>query len=60
MWPVIQQVQELPLKTMTLQIESAKVYTSQGVPITVTGIAQVKIQGAFYIYQTQEIHIDLI
>lgn len=45
---------------MTLQIESAKVYTSQGVPITVTGIAQVKIQGAFYIYQTQEIHIDLI
>ncbi|OXA62471.1 flotillin-1 [Folsomia candida] len=44
-WPVIQQVQELPLKTMTLQIESAKVYTSQGVPITVTGIAQVKIQG---------------
>jgi len=44
-WPIIQQVQELPLKTMTLQIESAKVYTSQGVPITVTGIAQVKIQG---------------
>lgn len=30
---------------MTLQIESPKVYTSQGVPITVTGIAQVKIQG---------------
>jgi flotillin len=30
---------------MTLQVESAKVYTSQGVPVTVTGIAQVKIQG---------------
>ena len=30
---------------MTLQVESQKVYTSQGVPITVTGIAQVKIQG---------------
>jgi len=35
----------LPLKTMTLQVESAKVYTNQGVPISVTGIAQVKIQG---------------
>lgn len=44
-WPIIQQVQELPLKTMTLQVESAKVYTAQGVPVTVTGIAQVKIQG---------------
>ena len=30
---------------MTLQVESPRVYTSQGVPITVTGIAQVKIQG---------------
>lgn len=30
---------------MTLQVESPKVYTNQGVPISVTGIAQVKIQG---------------
>lgn len=30
---------------MTLQVESPCVYTSQGVPISVTGIAQVKIQG---------------
>ena len=30
---------------MTLQVESPTVYTSQGVPISVTGIAQVKIQG---------------
>merc|ERR1712212_884570 len=30
---------------MTLQVESSRVYTSQGVPISVTGIAQVKIQG---------------
>ncbi|CAL8089306.1 unnamed protein product [Orchesella dallaii] len=44
-WPFVQQVQELPLKTMTLQVESPKVYTNQGVPISVTGIAQVKIQG---------------
>ena len=33
----------LPLKTMTLQIDSPTVYTAQGVPISVTGIAQVKI-----------------
>lgn len=30
---------------MTLQVDSPTVYTSQGVPISVTGIAQVKIQG---------------
>ncbi|GFV47936.1 hypothetical protein TNCV_3044081 [Trichonephila clavipes] len=35
----------LTLNTMTLTIESPKVYTQQGVPISVTGIAQVKIQG---------------
>jgi uncharacterized membrane protein YqiK len=27
---------------MTLQVESPTVYTSQGVPISVTGIAQVR------------------
>jgi len=43
-WPVIQRVQRISLNTMTLSIESAKVYTQQGVPISVTGIAQVKIQ----------------
>lgn len=30
---------------MTLNVRSEKVYTRQGVPISVTGIAQVKIQG---------------
>ncbi|KAL5286750.1 FLOT1 family protein [Megaselia abdita] len=44
-WPSIQQVQRISLNTMTLQVESPCVYTSQGVPISVTGIAQVKIQG---------------
>ena len=32
----------ISLNTMTLQVESAHVYTSQGVPVSVTGIAQVK------------------
>ncbi|XP_067131819.1 flotillin-1-like [Centruroides vittatus] len=44
-WPAIQRVQKITLNTMTLAIESPKVYTQQGVPISVTGIAQVKIQG---------------
>ncbi|XP_022907870.1 flotillin-1-like [Onthophagus taurus] len=44
-WPAIQKVQRISLNTMTLQVESPTVYTSQGVPISVTGIAQVKIQG---------------
>lgn len=45
MWPGIQHVQRLRLNTMTLQVSSNNVYTAQGVAISVTGIAQVKIQG---------------
>uniref|UniRef100_A0A1Y1MJ69 Band 7 domain-containing protein n=1 Tax=Photinus pyralis TaxID=7054 RepID=A0A1Y1MJ69_PHOPY len=44
-WPCVQLVQKISLNTMTLQIDSPKVYTSQGVPISVSGVAQVKIQG---------------
>uniref|UniRef100_S4RGD7 Flotillin n=1 Tax=Petromyzon marinus TaxID=7757 RepID=S4RGD7_PETMA len=44
-WPIIQQLQRISLNTMTLNVRSEKVYTRQGVPISVTGIAQVKIQG---------------
>ncbi|XP_003747935.1 flotillin-1 [Galendromus occidentalis] len=44
-WPLIQRVQRISLNTMTLSIDSQRVYTQQGVPISVTGIAQVKIQG---------------
>lgn len=44
-WPGVQQVQRISLNTMTLQVDSAHVYTSQGVPVSVTGIAQVKVQG---------------
>ncbi|KAF6200794.1 hypothetical protein GE061_005240 [Apolygus lucorum] len=44
-WPTLQCVQRISLNTMTLQVDSPTVYTSQGVPISVTGIAQVKIQG---------------
>lgn len=46
MWPIIQKLQKLSLNTMTLQIESPNVYTQLGVAVSVTGIAQVKIQGS--------------
>ena len=39
--PCIQTIQKLPLSTITLVVNSPKVYTSQGVPISVTGVAQV-------------------
>lgn len=45
-WPLIQKLQKLSLNTMTLQIESPNVYTQLGVAVSVTGIAQVKIQGS--------------
>ncbi|CAG9824211.1 unnamed protein product [Phaedon cochleariae] len=44
-WPCVQMIQRISLNTMTLIVDSPTVYTSQGVPISVTGIAQVKIQG---------------
>lgn len=44
--PCIQTVQRIPLNTMTLSILTERVYTSQGVPISVVGTAQVKINGS--------------
>ncbi|XP_042873142.1 flotillin-1-like isoform X2 [Penaeus japonicus] len=46
-WPTVQQVQRISLNVMTLNVESPRVYTAQGVPISVTGIAQVKVQGQY-------------
>ena len=43
--PCLQTLQRIPLSTLTLIIESPRVYTSQGVAISVTGVAQVKING---------------
>lgn len=44
-WPVIQKLQRLSLNVLTLNIESHNVYTQKGVAVSVTGIAQVKVQG---------------
>ena len=44
--PCLQKVQRLSLQTMTLVIDSPRVYTIQGVSISVRGVAQVKISGS--------------
>ncbi|CAH1785301.1 unnamed protein product [Owenia fusiformis] len=44
-WGCCQRVDRISLNTMTLTIESPQVYTQMGVAISVTGIAQVKVQG---------------
>uniref|UniRef100_A0A2K6SZX7 Flotillin n=1 Tax=Saimiri boliviensis boliviensis TaxID=39432 RepID=A0A2K6SZX7_SAIBB len=44
-FPCIQQIRRIFLNTLTLNVKSEKIYTRHGVPISVTGIAQVKIQG---------------
>jgi len=43
-WPFVQKAYKLSLEVMTLIIESPKVYTVMGVPVTVSGVAQVKVQ----------------
>jgi flotillin len=42
-WPVVERVDDLSLELMTIDVITNKVYTSQGVPVTVDGVAQVKI-----------------
>ncbi|KAG9508631.1 Flotillin-1, partial [Fragariocoptes setiger] len=44
-WPLFHRIQRISLNTMTLEVSSAKVYSEGGVPVTVKGVAQVKIQG---------------
>ena len=41
-----QTLQRIPLNTMTLSVNTQRVYTSQGVGISVVGTAQVKINGS--------------
>eukprot|EP00096_Caligus_rogercresseyi_P005433 TRINITY_DN2088_c0_g1_i2.p1 TRINITY_DN2088_c0_g1~~TRINITY_DN2088_c0_g1_i2.p1 ORF type:complete len:431 (+),score=166.83 TRINITY_DN2088_c0_g1_i2:124-1416(+) len=42
--PCLQSIQRISLSVMTLVIETPRVYTMHGVPLSVTGVAQVKIQ----------------
>jgi flotillin len=42
-WPVVERTDKLSLELMTIEIVTPNVYTLQGVPVTVDGVAQVKI-----------------
>mgnify|MGYP005836242145 CR=1 FL=1 len=42
-FPVIERVDELSLELMTIEVHTEDVYTMQGVPVTVDGVAQIKI-----------------
>jgi flotillin len=42
-WPILERVDHLSLEIMTIDITTPDVPTSQGVPVTVDGVAQVKI-----------------
>ncbi len=41
--PIVQKAQRLSLEVMTLTVNTAKVYTSEGVAVSVDGVAQVKV-----------------
>lgn len=51
-WPFVQKLQRINLNLITLTIASPKIYTKEGVPISVTGIAQVKVESK----QTEMLH----
>ena len=44
-WPVFERVDPLSLELMTIDVKTPAVYTVQGVPIMVDGVAQVKVRG---------------
>jgi len=44
-WPVLETYQTLSLELMTLDINTPAVYTVQGVPLMVEGVAQIKVKG---------------
>ncbi|MBI5155006.1 flotillin family protein [Candidatus Poribacteria bacterium] len=42
-WPILERVDRISLNIMTLVVRTPEVYTVQGVPVIVDGVAQVKI-----------------
>lgn len=42
-WPFFYEVRRMSLEIMTIDVNVGEVYTDQGVPVTVDGVAQVKI-----------------
>ncbi len=44
-WPVLERVDILSMEILTIEVEVKNVYTVQGVPVHVDGVAQIKIRG---------------
>jgi flotillin len=44
-WPIKEKVQRMSLELMTLEVRTPEVYTVNAIPVTVDGVAQVKIRG---------------
>jgi len=44
-WPLVERADVLSLEIMTLDVNTPEVYTEQGVPIMVDGVAQIKFKG---------------
>ncbi len=44
-WPIIEKYDILSLELLTLDVKTPEVYTAQGVPVIVDGVAQVKVRG---------------
>lgn len=44
-WPIIEKVDVLSLEILTIDVHTPEVYTVQGVPVLVDGVAQIKIRG---------------
>lgn len=44
-WPVLEKCEVLSLEVMTMDVQTHEVYTVTGVPISVEGVAQMKVKG---------------
>lgn len=44
-WPIIQHAHYMSLQIQTLEIHTSEVYTTDGIPVTVDAVAQVRVNG---------------
>lgn len=44
-WPVYEKAEVLSLEVLTIDVNTPEVYTDQGVPLRVDGVAQIKVDG---------------
>ncbi|MCL5038156.1 MAG: SPFH domain-containing protein [Chloroflexi bacterium] len=43
-WPFVEKADRFSLETMTIDIRTPEVYTTQGVPVSIDGVAQLKVK----------------